>query len=79
MNPYGAFRKLAPGKPWFLIGLMGVVAAFMILAFYTTVAGWTLEYFYQSLTGNLLGKTDLELSNMFDTFLKAPFALLCGS
>jgi NSS family neurotransmitter:Na+ symporter len=73
LNPYGAFRKLAPGKPWFLIGLMGVVAAFMILAFYTTVAGWTLEYFYQSLTGNLLGKTDLELSNMFDTFLKSSF------
>ena len=36
-NPYGAFRMLAPGKPWFLVGLMGVAAAFMILAFYTTV------------------------------------------
>ena len=32
-NAYGSFRKLAPGKPWYLIGLMGVVAAFMILAF----------------------------------------------
>lgn len=73
LNPYGAFRKLAPGKPWFLIGLMGVVAAFMILAFYTTVAGWTLEYFYQSLTGNLLGKTDIELTSMFDSFLKSSF------
>ncbi|MBE9511393.1 MAG: sodium-dependent transporter, partial [Bacteroidetes bacterium] len=30
-NPYGAFKKLAPGKPWFLVGLMGVGAAFMIL------------------------------------------------
>ncbi|RLD30469.1 MAG: sodium-dependent transporter, partial [Bacteroidetes bacterium] len=47
-NPVGSFKKLAPGKPWYLVGLMGVGAAFMILAFYTVVAGWTLEYLYQS-------------------------------
>jgi NSS family neurotransmitter:Na+ symporter len=52
---------------------MGVAAAFMILAFYTTVAGWTLEYFYQSLTGNLMGKTDTELTGMFDDFLSSSF------
>jgi NSS family neurotransmitter:Na+ symporter len=69
-NPYGAFKALAPGKPWFLIGLMGVAAAFMILAFYTTVAGWTLEYFYQSITGNLAGKNNAEFTGMFDRFLK---------
>lgn len=72
-NPYGAFRSLAPGKPWYLIGIMGVAAAFMILAFYTTVAGWTLEYFYQSVTGNLMGKSDAALTEMFDTFLDGSF------
>ncbi len=72
-NPYGAFRSLAPGKPWYLIGIMGVVAAFMILAFYTTVAGWTLEYFYQALTGNLMGKSDAALTEMFDNFLDGSF------
>ena len=72
-NPYGAFKALAPGKPWYLIGIMGVAAAFMILAFYTTVAGWTLEYFYQAVSGNLIGKNDTELTSMFDTFLKGSF------
>jgi NSS family neurotransmitter:Na+ symporter len=72
-NPYGAFKILAPGKPWYLIGLMGVTAAFMILAFYTTVAGWTLEYFYQALVGNLSGKTESELTLMFDDFLGGSF------
>ena len=67
-NPYGAFRLLAPGKPWYIIGLMGVVAAFMILAFYTVVAGWTLEYIYQSLTGNLVGKSTTQLKEMFSHF-----------
>jgi NSS family neurotransmitter:Na+ symporter len=72
-NPYGSFKKLAPGKPWYLIGLMGVAAAFMILAFYTTVSGWTLEYFYQTLTGNLSGKSDADLTLMFDDFLKGSY------
>ncbi len=67
-NTYGAFRKLAPGKPWYLIGLMGVVAAFMILAFYTVVSGWTLEYIYQSFTGNLVGKNTSQLKEMFSGF-----------
>jgi NSS family neurotransmitter:Na+ symporter len=72
-NPYGAFKLLAPGKPWYLIGLMGIVAAFMILAFYTTVAGWTLEYFYQTITGNIFGKNEAELTSMFETFQKGSF------
>ncbi len=67
-NPYGAFKLLAPGKPWYLIGLMGVLAAFMILAFYTVVAGWTLEYIYQSFMGSLKGKDPVQLKQMFDNF-----------
>ncbi len=68
-NVFGAFRKLAPGKPWFLIGLMGVAAAFMILAFYTVVAGWTLEYIYQSLINGFAGKQAAELNNMYNSFI----------
>ena len=67
-NPVGAFQLLAPKKPWFLVGLMGVVAAFMILAFYTAVAGWTLEYIYQTLIGGFKGKSSADLATMFDSF-----------
>lgn len=69
-NAVGAFRTLAPGKPWFLVGMMGIVAAFMILAFYTAVAGWTLEYLFQTVTGGIRGKDTAELTVMFDHFLK---------
>ena len=68
-NVYGSFRKLAPNRPWYLIGLMGVVAAFMILAFYTVVAGWTLEYLYQSFIGGFHGKTPEELVSMYNGFI----------
>ncbi len=67
-NPVGAFRMLSSRRPWYLVGMMGIVAAFMILAFYTAVAGWTLEYIYQILTGGIKGKTSAELTVMFDAF-----------
>ena len=41
-NAYGTFKFLAPGTGWPLVGIMGVAAAFMILSFYSAVAGWTL-------------------------------------
>ncbi|TNF41541.1 MAG: sodium-dependent transporter, partial [Bacteroidetes bacterium] len=66
-NPVGAFRVLSPGKPWYLVGMMGIISAFMILAFYTAVAGWTLEYIYQTLTGGFSGKSSAELTAMFDS------------
>jgi NSS family neurotransmitter:Na+ symporter len=67
-NPVGAFKALAPRKPWYMVGMMGIVAAFMILAFYTAVAGWTLEYIYQILIGGIKGKTSAELTVMFGAF-----------
>jgi NSS family neurotransmitter:Na+ symporter len=67
-NPIGAFLRLKPGKPWFLIGVMGVGGAFTILAFYAAVAGWTLEYLYQSVLNGFAGKNTEELGNMFTTF-----------
>jgi NSS family neurotransmitter:Na+ symporter len=68
-NVYGSFRKLAPKQPWYFIGLMGVAAAFMILAFYSAVAGWTLEYLYQSIIKGFNGKSPDELNMMFDSFV----------
>ncbi|MFO8055546.1 MAG: sodium-dependent transporter [Bacteroidales bacterium] len=67
-NVFGSFKKLAPGKPWFLVGFMGVVAAFVILSFYSAVAGWTLEYTYNSLMNSFQGKNPAEIESMFDNF-----------
>jgi len=53
------------------VGLMGVAAAFMILAFYTTVSGWTLEYIYQSVINGFDSKSGAQLSEMFTTFRSA--------
>ncbi len=72
-NPVGAFRMLSSRRPWYLVGMMGIVAAFMILAFYTAVAGWTLEYIYQILIGGIKGKSSADLTVMFDVFRSESF------
>ncbi|MGQ1891687.1 sodium-dependent transporter [Thermophagus sp. OGC60D27] len=66
LNVFGAFRKLAPNRYWNLVGVMGVGAAFLILAFYSVVAGWTLQYVYLSLTNALSGRTPVELKAVFE-------------
>lgn len=67
-NTFGAFRRLAPGKPWWIIGVMGIAAAFMILAFYSTIAGWTLEYIVKSFANAFQGQTSDGLAEMFRVF-----------
>ena len=32
-NVFGAYRKLAPGKGWYWLGYLGIVASLMILSF----------------------------------------------
>ncbi len=54
-NIFGAMSALAPkgGRWWRFAGMLGVVSGTLILSFYAVVAGWTLEYLFQSVTGNL--------------------------
>jgi len=67
-NPVGAFKKLAPKTLWPLTGFLGIIAAFFILAFYTTVSGWTLEYLYLAITDSFKAKTAESLAIGFDSF-----------
>ncbi len=71
-NSYGSFRKLAPGKPWYLVGLMGIFAAFIILAFYSTVAGWTLEYIFLSVK-NIFSSPAGTPAEVFENFHTGSF------
>ncbi len=66
MNVFGSFRKLSPSQHWYLIGIMGVGAAFLILAFYSVVAGWTLHYVYLSVINGLAGNTPDQMIAVFD-------------
>lgn len=50
----GSFSAVSPKhKGWRYVGGLSVVTAFLIAIFYMVVAGWTLEYLFESLTGGL--------------------------
>lgn len=53
----GVFKRLTPKSRWWITGVIGVVASYIILSYYMVVAGWTLEYIYQSATGWLFEGT----------------------
>lgn len=61
---------------WVLIGWMGVVAGFLILSYYTVVAGWALNYIWQMASGRFVGVSGPQAGAIFDTFLASPWQLL---
>lgn len=67
-NAVGAFKEMAPGTKWSLIGYNGVIAAFLILGFYAVVSGWTIEYIIQAFSGTLHGKDAASFQADFEMF-----------
>lgn len=49
----GAFKHLHASRGWWAIGGLAILASYLILCFYMVVAGWTLEYLWDSVTGSL--------------------------
>jgi len=72
-NSYGSFKKLAPNSSWKLIGLLGIFAAFFILAFYSVVSGWGLNYVYESIIDSFSSNSPSQLNNLFFEFIKNPY------
>jgi len=70
-------RKLAPGdrRPWWLIGAAGCLAAFLILAFYTEVAGWVFAYIFRALTGAVLSTGASSAAAQFTVMVAGSWAL----
>lgn len=72
-NTAGAYQKLAPGTHWRWVGRMGVLAGFLILSYYSVVAGWTLEFIGEAVTDNFAGKTAADYINTFNSFSSNPW------
>ncbi len=49
-NPVGAVQKLGGNKFWIsLIGVLPLIVTFVVLSYYSTIAGWTVGYIFTSL------------------------------
>jgi NSS family neurotransmitter:Na+ symporter len=67
-----AMRKVAmesgTSSHWGLLGWMGLFALFLVLSFYSVVAGWTAAYLVKSATGSIAGLSAAEVSAGFGDF-----------
>lgn len=64
-NAFGAFKVLAPGSKWGIVGLIAVLGSVSIISFYSVVGGWTIDYLVRALTFNLGSTSDAEAESLF--------------
>ena len=70
-NAARAYDILSRGKPWKLVGYLGILTGTIILGFYAVVAGWCLEYLLVSISGHLQGDAEA-VKDYFVTFSSNP-------
>lgn len=79
-NPINTMADLAKqnGKSpaWALIGASGVLAAFLILSFYSVIGGWSLNYTLGSVIGTFNGQDADSIGELFEGMLASPSTLL---
>jgi NSS family neurotransmitter:Na+ symporter len=55
-------------RHWGLLGWMGLLALFLVLSFYSVIAGWTAAYLFKSASGSLAGLSAEEVGAGFSAF-----------
>lgn len=69
--------KLTPNRrPWWLIGIIGVVAATLIMAFYTEVSGWVFAYVAKAISGSAATTNAVMAKEAFTELVSSPWKTL---
>lgn len=61
---------------WHYLGWMGVAAGFLILSYYSVVAGWALSYVIKAFFGGFSGGDAEEIKSLFDGLVASPVQLV---
>ena len=73
VKAYYALEK--PGQKWHIHGYITLIGCYLLMMFYTTVAGWMLHYFYLTATGKFTGLDSKAVSGQFNTMLSQPLVM----
>lgn len=68
-----SFSVLAPGTQWKWVGYLGVLTGFLILGYYSVVAGWTLEYILDAGINGFANKRPEDFVSSFQSFSQDPW------
>lgn len=73
-NVVGAYKLLGgKHKGWIVVGFFGLLCALLIYAFYSVVAGWTLNYIVLACSNNLMNKDPEAISQLFTGLSQGTF------
>lgn len=79
-SPINTMATLAAeaGRPkiWSMLGWFGVIAGFLILSYYSVIAGWALSYVFRTASGMFEGVTADGANSIFTALVSDPEKLL---
>ena len=75
-NPVGAFKATMPGTPFVFTGVLCVILCFVVLSYYSVIAGWTIGYAISSVMGKQLVFSDFVATPKYILPLLAVFLVL---
>lgn len=80
LPPISAFTALSEGKKsqpfWKLVGFSSILTPIGILGFYFVIAGWTLNYVYSIITGQLNNLVEGQTLAVFTEMQQSPITLI---
>lgn len=68
-------RESGLSTKWNVIGVLGTIAAFAIISYYTVIAGWVLAYTWKCASGALAGLQRPEVASLWKKFLASPLEI----
>ncbi len=72
-----SFHVLEPkGTKWHLYSYGAMLGNYMLMAYYTTIGGWMVAYFFKMVMGDFVGKTPEQVGNIFNNMLADPLYML---
>ncbi len=77
-SPVRMYQELEPrGTKWHIHGKVAMAGAYLLMMFYTTVAGWMIRYFVSTATGEMSGLDADGVAGQFSNMLTdAPMMIL---
>ena len=76
-SPASLYRELAPkGSKWHLHGYAALAGNYILMMFYTSVAGWLLQYFVMSARGKFVGLDAAGISEVFSGMKASPLVMI---
>ncbi len=71
-----SFQELEPkGSKWHIYGIFGFIGNYLLMMFYTTVAGWMMIYFFKTAKGDFIGLDANAVGESFNGVLADPWLM----